>query len=196
MPPACLGCGAVERHRIIHDIYKALAPWTRHLRALQLMPDKTLPAEQFETLVTLPFRGEKAPDLMNSGLPAERYDLIIANHVLSYVRDDSIAIQELLRVVGDKGAVHLCVPSPSKVPKTIDWGFPDPTNGNQYRVYGADAARRWLLQSNNFRLVLVLGRDAVTGRYESVFWLTRGETIAYQLVHTLLAAGFAAVTAR
>lgn len=192
---ACMDCGSAERHRVIHEIYRALAPWTTGLRALQFAPDRTLKEENFAELMFSTYNGANSMDMMNTGLPPGRFDLIASNHVLEHVRDDAAAIEEMLRVVGDAGVVHVCVPSPTAATKTRDWGFPDPAITFHYRIYGADAPMIWGA-AGNFHILAGLGRDAVSETYEAIYWLSRNVISLYALCQLLQKSGFPALIVR
>jgi SAM-dependent methyltransferase len=192
---ACLDCGSAERHRVVHDMYMALAPWTSTLRALQFAPDRTLKAVNFTELVFSTYNGANSMDMMNTGLAPGQFDLIASNHVLEHVRDDAAALQEMLRVVGDAGVVHLCVPTPTAVTKTRDWGFPDPAITFHYRIYGADAPMIWAA-SGDFHLLAGVGRDAISETYEVVYWLSRNLGSLYAVCQLLQKSGFPALIVR
>lgn len=192
---ACLDCGSAERHRVVHAMYEALAPWTARLRALQFAPDRTLRPEKFSELVFSTYNGENSMDMMNTGLADGSFDLLASNHVLEHVRDDRAAIREMLRVVGEEGIVHICVPAPGLVHQTRDWGFPDPAVSHHYRLYGADAPLR-LLEAGEFHLLTALGRDAVSETFEVVYWLSRKPDGLFRLCQLLQKDGFACVFVR
>jgi hypothetical protein len=45
--PECSKCHSLERHRIIHEIYKAILPLLSQWRALQFAPDQSVDATWF-----------------------------------------------------------------------------------------------------------------------------------------------------
>jgi hypothetical protein len=124
--PECSKCHSVERHRIIREIYKAILPLLSQWRALQFAPDQSVDATWFAKFDTSNYGRENSVDMTNTGLQPESYDLIISNHVLEHVADDSAALSESLRVVGERGVVHLCVPSHLPAGKRWIGGTPIP----------------------------------------------------------------------
>jgi SAM-dependent methyltransferase len=153
-------------------MYRTLVPLTASLRCLQFAPDNSLEPQQFARFDTSVYNGENSLDMMRTGLVAESYDLIASNHVLEHVADHHAAIREMVRVVGSNGLVHLCVPSPTFVPATRDWGFADKSKSFHYRAYGADAALVFLQAMPELHVIAAVGRDPVTDTYELVFWLS------------------------
>lgn len=192
--PSCLGCRSTERHRIIHAMYLALAPLTRRLRGLQFAPDMTMLAENFKSLTFSTYNGENSMDMMATGLEAASFDLVASNHVLEHVKDHFLAVREMIRVAGPKGLVHVCVPSPSFVPRTIDWGYADPARTYHYRSYGADAGRILGQAMPGLHVIAAAGRDPVTDTYDLVYWLSQSEDSLLDVTARLQKAQFAVVS--
>ena len=148
-------------------------------RALQFAPDQSVEAAWFGKFDTSVYGRENFMDMTDTGLQSESYDLIISNHVLEHVANDRAALIELLRVVGESGVVHLCVPSPLARWETLDWGFPDPDKNRHYRDYGADFPIGMLEDISEANAIAVVGRDTVTGLHEIVYFFSRSiETLA------------------
>jgi len=189
--PTCVSCGSVERHRIIHSMYKALTPITQKIKALQFAPDITVSAANFATLDGSTYNGPNSMDMMRTGLPDGSYDLIISNHVLEHVSDDMKAIREMIRVVGPKGVVHICVPSPAQNLRTRDWGFADPARAYHFRWYGADSGQFFAKAVQNLHVMAVVGRDPATDTYDMVFWLSMNNETLDFYGRALLASSFA-----
>lgn len=171
--PECSKCHSVERHRIIHEIYKVILPLLSQWRALQFAPDQSLDATWFAKFDTSNYGRDNFMDMTNTGLQSESYELIISNHVLEHVADDRAALIELLRVVGERGVVHLCVPSPLARWETLDWGYPDPERNRHYRDYGADFPISMLECISEANAIAVVGRDAITGLHDIVYFFSR-----------------------
>jgi len=179
LPPECSNCHSVERHRIVHGIYKAVLPLLSEWRALQFAPDKSVEADGSPNSIPRLMAGKNFIDMADTGLQSESYDLIISNHVLEHVADDRAALIELLRVVGESGVVHLCVPSPLARWETLDWGFPDPGKNRHYRDYGTDFPIRMLEHISEAHAIAAVGRDAITGLHDIVYFFSRSiETLA------------------
>lgn len=194
--PTCANCKSAERHRVVRAMYRTLRPLTASLRCLQFAPDNSLEPQQFARFDTSIYNGENSLDMTRTGLAAESYDLIASNHVLEHVADHHAAIREMIRVVGPNGLVHLCVPSPSFVPATRDWGFADKSKSFHYRAYGADAALVFLQTTSNLHAITALGRDPVTDTYEFVFWLSFNSARLLEWTARLQQDQFAVVTMR
>ena len=84
------------------------------------------------------FNDSGGVDMRSTGFPDGAFNLVISNHVLEHVDDDLKALREGLRIVGNRGIVHVCVPSPIYKWQTDDWGFADPAKNYHFRTYGAD----------------------------------------------------------
>lgn len=194
--PTCGDCASTERHRIVHAMYRALAPLTATMRCLQFAPDASLDPSRFARFDTSVYNGANSMDMTRTGLPDACYDLVASNHVLEHVADHHAAIREMIRVVGARGLVHLCVPSPAFVPATRDWGFADKSKSFHYRAYGADAGLVFLEAMPELRAICAVGRDAATETYELVFWLSRDSVVLLEWTTLLQRAQFAVVTIR
>lgn len=194
--PTCANCGSTERHRIIHAMYEALKPLTQQWRALQFAPDGSLARTNFKALDVSIYGGVNSLDMMQTGLPDGSYELVASNHVLEHVKDHLRAIQESLRLVGPKGVVHVCVPSPAQVVQTRDWGFADPSLTYHYRIYGADAGVLLGGAHDDAKVLCGVGRDAVTDTYDMVYWLSLDRGSLVQMTGLLQRARFAVVCIR
>lgn len=194
--PTCENCKSAERHRIVRAMYSALAPLTAPLRCLQFAPDNSIEPQQFASFDTSVYEGKNSMDMTQTGLAVGSYDLIVSNHVLEHVADHHAAIREMVRVVGSHGLVHLCVPSPSFVPATLDWGFADKTKSFHYRAYGADAGLVFLQAMPELHMISAVGRDPVTDTFELVFWLSRESSRLLEWTARLQQGRFAVVIVR
>lgn len=183
--PLCVSCRSVERHRIIRSFYDALAPMTKRMKALQFAPDNTLDPDQFAQLDFSTFEGENSLDMMDIKLPDSSYDLIASNHVLEHVEDQFLAIDEMLRVVGPDGLVHLSVPCPNMLLHTQDWGFADASRTHHFRHYGADAGLIFARHRDDISVMASIGRDPVTNVYDFVFWLSQSASRIHDVGHCL-----------
>ena len=194
--PACVACGAAERHRIVFSMYQALAPITKDYRALQFAPDNTLVDTNFKSLTFSTYDGANSLDMMNTGLPADSYDLIASTHVLEHVSNHFVAIREMIRVVGNAGLVGVCVPSPAVVARTKDWSYADPANTWHYRLYGADAGIIFSDVLDGLHTLAAVGRDSITNTNDIVYWLSLDEGQLIKVTTYLQRAQFAVVVIR
>ena len=174
LPPACSECGSYERHRISYIMYSALSPLFAEWRALQFAPDCSVKRNWFKEYVGSVYGSSNSYNMMDSGLPEGRFDIIISNHVLEHVSDDIVALQEMLRVAGDNGIVALTVPTPTMRWETIDWDFPDPAKNYHYRDYGADFPQRVASKIRGIEIAAVSAADPATGIYDIVYFFSNG----------------------
>jgi len=184
--PTCSKCKSAERHRIVRAMYVSLAPLVRGYRVLQFAPDMSLPVEDFASFTGSTYGGLNSLDMMATGLADGSYDLVASNHVLEHVKDDRAAIRELLRVVGPRGVIHVNVPSPTFVARTVDWGFPDPAKTFHYRTYGADAGQLLAQAHQDVHVIAAIGWDDVTDTPDIVYWLSLDDALLYQFATRLV----------
>src|SRR5271155_4512247 len=109
LPPQCARCKAVERHRIVRNIYSCIRPLLVNWRAFQFAPDRSVEPGWFATYRSSVFDSNDSIDMMDTGFADGAFDLVISNHVLEHVADDVQALRESLRIVGPTGIVHVCV---------------------------------------------------------------------------------------
>ena len=170
--PQCRGCGSLERHRIIRAMYSALMPETKKLEALQFAPDQTVDPANFKSYQGSTYGGEFSLDMMNTALPDGSFDMIISNHVLEHVRDDSLALAECLRVVGN-GVIHINAPLTNWLAETDDWGYADSSRTFHYRHYGADLGLRLTSAVDGVFCFAATGMDPVTQVMDQVYFFSK-----------------------
>ena len=170
--PTCVNCGSVERHRIIYSMYEALVPITKNLKVLHFAPDITLNQENFAHYEGSTYGGKNSLDMMNTKLPENSFDIVVSNHVLEHIKDQFKAIREMIRVVGKEGVVHICIPSPSQVLRTRDWGFANEKKSYHFRWYGADAGIIFRKAMEGLHIMVAIGEDSATNTKDLVFWLS------------------------
>lgn len=172
-PPQCVECRSVERHRLIRSLYGPLRPLAREWRAFQFAPDRSVDPGWFLRYDSSIYEQENSVDMMNTGFADGSYDIVISNHVLEHVSDDFMAMRETLRIVGENGVVHICIPSPIYRWETRDWGFADPAQNFHYRDYGADFPNRILRGVPGGHCIAAIGADPVVGATDIVYFLSR-----------------------
>jgi len=193
LPPQCNTCGAVERHRIIFNIYECLKDITIHMSVLQFAPDNTLSPTNFKSFDTSNYQGENHLEMMGTGLVDSSFDLLVSNHVIEHVSDDITALRECLRVVGPSGIVHICAPSPIETVITNDWGFADESKTMHYRNYGADMGVRFCNEIDDLSGLAVFGMDEVTSVYDVIFFFSRSNERLMEILKPLQKSRFPAV---
>ena len=110
----------MERHRIVYELYAAVAPQLSDCRALQFAPDASVRRDWFAEYVGSVYGSDNSYNMMDTGLQAGRFEFVISNHVLEHVPDDIQAIREMVRVSGPDGIVSLTVPTPTMRWETVD----------------------------------------------------------------------------
>lgn len=175
MMPACKTCKSYERHRSIRAIYDLLKPELKNWRALQFAPDVSISRDWFKSFTGSVYGGENSMAMADTGLAEGAFDIIISNHVLEHVPDDAAALTEMLRVVGNTGVVHVCVPSPLQIWETRDWGYPDPAKVDHYRAYGSDVVLSLKRRLRNLHCLAVTSQDPVTSIAEIVFFFANDQ---------------------
>lgn len=171
--PMCSGCKGVERHRIIRSMYEPLKPLISQWKVLHFAPDRSVDRNWFDEYVGSSYGGVNSLDMMDTKLSEGSFDLVLSNHVLEHVQDDYLAINESLRLVGDKGVVQICVPTPTHRWTTEDWGFADPNINEHYRDYGADFPQMVLHKYPTIQIASVVGFDKVTGVADIVYFFSK-----------------------
>ncbi|MHA1523284.1 MAG: class I SAM-dependent methyltransferase [Alphaproteobacteria bacterium] len=191
VPPRCLECRSLERHRIIRSVYDALPrPLLASRQALQFSDDIATPRQLFAAVEISVHGGENHLDMMEITREDQSYDWVIANHVIEHVRDDRKAMAELLRIVKDDGVVQLTFPTPSTALETWELEEPDPDSYDHYRGYGSDFPLRMAPVLGAALGVVVVGRDAATGCWDLVYFFSRAKPVLFGLAKALLKAGF------
>jgi predicted SAM-dependent methyltransferase len=112
----CPNCGSRERHRLLHLwITEGGGNKLAGMRILHFAPEKEFMRRMrgdvlYET-ADLTQRGvTHMVDITDTMLPAVRYDVVIANHVLEHIDDDRAAMRELFRLLKRGGCALVSVP--------------------------------------------------------------------------------------
>lgn len=152
-------------------------------RVLQFAPDRSVHRDWFESYEGSIYGGQNSLNMMDTGLAADSYDLILSNHVLEHVEDDMAAIREMLRLVGRRGLVAMTVPTPIYHWVTEDWRFADETKNMHYREYGADFASNMVNAMSGLKALVAIGRDPVTGIADHVNFLSYNSELLAQMAN-------------
>jgi SAM-dependent methyltransferase len=150
----CVYCGSLERHRTLWPhLQHTIKPGDRVLHfspepiicrniatlmqvrytAADLNPSNSWLADHFPIV---------RADITDQPWPDESFDVVIVSHVLEWVRDDALAMQELRRVVADDGVVVSQEPHDPMLETTCEYATvtgPEPA----VRMYGRDLMSRW-----------------------------------------------------
>lgn len=154
--PAC-GCHDRERHLFLYLQATGLLATLRGARVLHFAPERRLqrvieaagPAEYVRADLFPSQPQVRRLDLTAIDFPDNRFDLVIANHVLEHVADDAAALREIRRVLKPGGHAILQTPFAARLPAKVEdsriTGDADRLAAygqeDHCRLYGADIAR-------------------------------------------------------
>jgi SAM-dependent methyltransferase len=160
----CFNCGSTDRERLIYLYLRDVVSLfnQKELSILHLAPEKNLS----QTILEHDFKEYVCGDLFTEGysypehvlnmnvlnIPysENHFDLVICNHLLEHVENDSKAMSQILRVLKPGGKAILQVP----ISKTLEHTFEDFTiktntqreqlfgQFNHVRIYGQDYVKR------------------------------------------------------
>ncbi len=153
---SCLKCGAHDRERLIFVYLKFVAKIFdgRKLSILHMAPEprisnKILENKDLEYVCGDLFtEGYAYPDYVKNmnllALPIEndRFDIVICNHVMEHIPEDTKAMSELFRVLKGGGIAILQVPISYSTEKTIE----------NFSITNPDERKRRFGQSDNCRI--------------------------------------------
>ena len=143
LPPRCVACGSLERHRsfrrLMLTIPRAMLGWRR---ALQFAPDRSIDPTWFASFEESQYGGTNSIDLQEIARADDRYDFISLSHVLEFVPDDRRAFAELARVGSDCCIIHITFASQFTAPISTHWPEPHGSYG-RFHDYGRDVCE-WL----------------------------------------------------
>ena len=145
----CLGCGAMERHRLQWMVLKELygqgavslnavlhiAPEEFFQKWLSSQSVNYVSADLDSSLVSCRLDIRKLP------FSDQSFDLVFASHVLEHVRDDVIALLEIKRVLKVGGCAVLPVPIVAE--STVEYSTPNPGEFMHVRAPGKDYFERY-----------------------------------------------------
>jgi predicted SAM-dependent methyltransferase len=143
----CWRCGSLERHRLLwHALGRV--PSTPSWEVLHIAPERCLRrhfSAHFPLYTTgdLERRDVDLPDLdiCRMALPSQRFDMVIASHVLEHVEDDRRAIREVHRVLKPGGVAILPVPCADA--PTVEFGEARADEMGHWRRPGLDYLERY-----------------------------------------------------
>ncbi len=192
LPPKCAGCGSLERHRVVRQVYDAIPDHVLGgAAALQFSDDPGAPKDRFGSVETSLYGRANSLDLTDIDRPDASYDWIIANHVLEHVDDDHAAMREMLRVVRQDGVIQLTVPTPSTALETWELPEPDPASFDHWRGYGSDLPLRLAGDLAGCYGLQVVCIDAPTSGWDVVYLFTKSRQTMLSVGKALLDAGLA-----
>jgi len=162
----CPRCLSLERHRLMYLYLKEKTDFfTKDLKVLHIAPEQCF-YKRFRALENLDYTtGDlESPiadvhfDVQAIPFSNETYDVVICNHVLEHVEDDTKAMSEIYRILKPGGFAILQVPQDADAEKTYeDPSITDPIEREKHflqkdhvRLYGLDYSER--LSSVGFKV--------------------------------------------
>lgn len=170
----CKTCKSLERHRITRRVFDQVRAYLEGKRCLQFSPDPAVDRRWFSELTTSVWEGENSLDMQAIALPTGRYDWIYSSHVLNSVPDQAAALREMLRVVGDRGIVVLCVGGTVFNYKTRPSGKSFGRD-HQFVLYGTEFADDIQAVLPEVSVVEFVAVDPCTTSLDSIYFYSRAE---------------------
>lgn len=192
--PRCLGCEALERHRIVRRIFQSVPQeFLSTRKALQFSRDPGLDPRWFKSFEVSIFDGENSLDIQSIDRRDESYDFISLSHVLESVPDDISGFNELCRILSPQGLMHVSFGSPLSRDKTADLDSPI-HEWKAHHLYGRDLASRFKCKEKGLTTLEVKATDPSTGTREVVHLFMRNPDLARQLCQWLSQDGDIAIS--
>jgi hypothetical protein len=182
VPPSCVQCGSLERHRVLHRLLEALpgAPMSG-ATALQISRELSVPPTKFKQLKS------SNPQKLTDIVSIPQFDWIFALYILEMVADEGEFIQELLSRTNENGIIVLAVSGP---PFRSSTAALIPAAEGPYRVYGSDFPDRIAGMGLDLAVGEIVAADTVTATLVPMFVLCRQQAHLAQLLEPLSQAGF------
>ena len=182
IPPKCLSCGSLERHRVLRQVWDYIGKdFLANKKVLQFSPDPSVSGQWFGVYEVSVFGGLNSLDLQAIDRDDANYDIVLCNHVLEHVQDDSKAFNEIIRVLKPNGFLQMTVPNPARISTTEDWGFADPKLHGHFRNYGIDFIQKFNDANPSVKMFYVDSADPVTGMNDYVFFYSRSASVLSRL---------------
>lgn len=162
----CQVCGSLGRHRHLFWRMAELDLFGTSKKILHIAPEPllrnillSLDASNYYDCDIQPGRARLCMDITNIDFESNFFDLVICNHVLEHIRDDSKAVSELARVLTYKGTALITVPILSSGETYQDDTADTPEKRikahrhfDHVRAYGLIGFRK-LLEQNGFNFI-------------------------------------------
>ena len=139
VPPMCVKCQSLERHRMIRKVWQCIpVRWLRPMDAIQFSSDLSVDPAWFASFEVSIYEKRNSLDIQAIDRPDASYDAVVCNQVIEHVEDDRRAFRELHRILRYDGFMQFSVPNPEVRFVTEEWGYPKTEQHGHYRLYGRD----------------------------------------------------------
>lgn len=175
MPPRCLKCRSLERHRSGRALMEALRDRERFKRyaLLQFADEGIVARGWFQTAEVSPTSGVGALNPQAIARSDGTFDVVVSSHIITRVADHLAAVREIGRVLNADGLAFLSYPAPSTRETTSDWGIADPARNGNYRLLGRDFEPQLRTLTGDAYVIAVKTPDPVTRDEDLIYLITR-----------------------
>jgi SAM-dependent methyltransferase len=126
----CPKCMSSSRERLVYAMLQNEIKY-KNKKILQLAPERAIYnlLKSKAAVITTDFtpsrykhidRKIQFADITNLPFQSEHFDIVIANHIMEHIPDDTKAMQEIFRVLKQNGQAILQIPYSTVLPKTIE----------------------------------------------------------------------------
>jgi SAM-dependent methyltransferase len=176
LPPVCVQCGSLERHRVFRALFNQFrSPDFKALSCLMFSMDRSVAAGWFGSFRYSVYGTDNSLDLQDIALPNEAFDVVICNHVLEHVPRYEMALKEIVRVLSRRGFAFISFPNPHYRKETSDWGFPK--EHGHYRVFGSDIEAKLPAILPGVGILRVVAKDPVTETEERAYIVSKSDEV-------------------
>lgn len=184
--PRCQKCGSLERHRILRSVWNAISGLKlKEMSALQFSRDPSVEQDWFCNFEESIYDNINSIDVQDIDRIDENYDVIICNQILEHVKNDTVAFQELIRILKPDGFLQLTVPNPIVRQITEDWGYAKTVFHGHYRHYGIDLIDKFNTACPDTSLLYLKSRDTITNSQDYIFFWSKSAATIAQLKEVL-----------
>lgn len=175
LPPVCMKCRSMERHRVGRAIISEIRERERFAKySLLQFNHEPVVAKGWFASVEISIHGKpNGIDLAKIDRPDGSYGFIVCSHIIAHVADHRRAIQELVRILSPEGLMFLSYPTPITRAETQDWGYPDAKQNGHYRLIGRDFEAEYARIVPGTHVAAVRGHDPVTGDEDLCYLVTK-----------------------
>jgi SAM-dependent methyltransferase len=174
--PHCRHCEALERHRVVHKLMRALPNGFLNWRvAIQFSGDPSMQAKWFRSLEISEYGGENSIDVQKIARADGCFDFISANHVLETVPDDITGFNEMARVLSPNGILQVTFGAIMDRTRTEDLVQPR-FEWKTVHNYGRDVDERFRVRELGLSSLVVGDVDPCTGTREFVHFYFKSAT--------------------